>query len=960
MALGVVLVSGKVAWAQLEWLTSLNLPQASATVSQSNCLQPRLGASSPVLTHRPPASAPGQQATHWWARMMDNESSWSGARWTRVDAASGATTARAPMPLESAGCGAPITADGGRMGVEGNGTWRLSKFDAAGARVWQTTHSTSPNYYADGPIIVVGGDGGTTYSAGNLVRRVSASGNMLFEVATGFAYVRHLSVNDAGDIWVVGTYTGSSTGVMRLSASGSTLWSTALGGSCAVYPSAALLTSNDELVLAGTACGEGRVLRIDASGQIQWQRLMPNVSGRASMQLNSLAVDAASNIYVAGCAMSDSSYILTNAWTVAASWSNAGFERWSVAADVAGGRGNCSAAATVSGSGQLYIAASGTDNTNSQYASLASLWALDAATGAELWRHRGVLSNPSASSPAMALTADGALLVLGDAQTIPGYSFREATLRRINPAGLVSPLRLKILASPASPLSYREPFALRVGLRTAADAPAQALVSTPVALVLATGTGRLDGTLQCTIVAGASECEISGVRYDAIETGVVFAAVADGFALARTQAVAVNRAATVTTLAPATSAPYAAFSVITLQARVQGPPPAANHSSGQVSLNGSPLSGAVYNCNYATSSGLTATDCSFLVHSTAFPLTASYVPGTYPGAFYDASTSAAMTLPVTKAQPTIVVSEDAFNTYVVGDRLRFRVAVMAPGGFNATPLLANNAVQVSGGSCMTRVSQGYIASKYEGSYVVCEVVATTLGTMTFSFDFAGNTDLLPAVTVQRSVNIRTGAVLRGLLPTAVDVTACSTAPGMQCAVTDTYPREWQCVGPDPSSGQVFMVPTQPSLNYYFPSLPYSFSNVGGGAANLPAVNDYRYQSSTCRADVDGDGSVMAMTDGVLILRRMLGLTGAALVQSATHSCVPLSSAGIAANLQLSAYDLDGDGVVTPATDGLLLLRALLGFRNDALVRDAIGASATRRGGGDITNFLTYSCGFTLR
>ena len=41
------------------------------------------------------------------------------------------------------------------------------------------------------------------------------------------------------------------------------------------------------------------------------------------------------------------------------------------------------------------------------------------------------------------------------------------------------------------------------------------------------------------------------------------------------------------------------------------------------------------------------------------------------------------------------------------------------------------------------------------------------------------------------------------------------------------------------------------------------------------------------------------------------------------------------------FDLDGDGTLSPLTDGLLLLRYLFGFSGEALIRDAIGDAAER-------------------
>lgn len=45
--------------------------------------------------------------------------------------------------------------------------------------------------------------------------------------------------------------------------------------------------------------------------------------------------------------------------------------------------------------------------------------------------------------------------------------------------------------------------------------------------------------------------------------------------------------------------------------------------------------------------------------------------------------------------------------------------------------------------------------------------------------------------------------------------------------------------------------------------------------------------------------------------------------------------------QLATLDIDGDGTVDALTDGLLVVRYLLGLRNSALVANAVNACATR-------------------
>jgi alpha-tubulin suppressor-like RCC1 family protein len=57
-----------------------------------------------------------------------------------------------------------------------------------------------------------------------------------------------------------------------------------------------------------------------------------------------------------------------------------------------------------------------------------------------------------------------------------------------------------------------------------------------------------------------------------------------------------------------------------------------------------------------------------------------------------------------------------------------------------------------------------------------------------------------------------------------------------------------------------------------------------------------------------------------------------------------------------SMDLDGDGVVTATGDGLMLVRALLGFSGSAVTTNAAAASGTRRSWGEIRAHLKTSCG----
>ena len=54
-------------------------------------------------------------------------------------------------------------------------------------------------------------------------------------------------------------------------------------------------------------------------------------------------------------------------------------------------------------------------------------------------------------------------------------------------------------------------------------------------------------------------------------------------------------------------------------------------------------------------------------------------------------------------------------------------------------------------------------------------------------------------------------------------------------------------------------------------------------------------------------------------------------------------------------DIDGDGVVNPATDGLLLTRISLGIKGSAALAGALGASATRTTWTQVRDYLFSEC-----
>ncbi len=97
-------------------------------------------------------------------------------------------------------------------------------------------------------------------------------------------------------------------------------------------------------------------------------------------------------------------------------------------------------------------------------------------------------------------------------------------------------------------------------------------------------------------------------------------------------------------------------------------------------------------------------------------------------------------------------------------------------------------------------------------------------------------------------------------------------------------------------------------------------------------------------DVDGNGRYDALTDGLLILRYMFGLDGETLIIGTVASDATLKTpAEIEAQIGLTypLLDVDGNSIVDPLTDGLLIIRYLFELRGDTLILGVIASDATR-------------------
>jgi hypothetical protein len=107
-------------------------------------------------------------------------------------------------------------------------------------------------------------------------------------------------------------------------------------------------------------------------------------------------------------------------------------------------------------------------------------------------------------------------------------------------------------------------------------------------------------------------------------------------------------------------------------------------------------------------------------------------------------------------------------------------------------------------------------------------------------------------------------------------------------------------------------------------------------------------------DFDQNGRVDALTDGLLFLRYAFNLRGSLLVgDGVVASDSPLTTAEIQSNLEKAEVimDIDGNGSIGALSDGLLLLRYMFGIPDEMLVNGVIAADASRSSAEDISQHI---------
>jgi hypothetical protein len=140
--------------------------------------------------------------------------------------------------------------------------------------------------------------------------------------------------------------------------------------------------------------------------------------------------------------------------------------------------------------------------------------------------------------------------------------------------------------------------------------------------------------------------------------------------------------------------------------------------------------------------------------------------------------------------------------------------------------------------------------------------------------------------------------------------------------------------------------------------------IGGVAATYSSTTFGIDGSKLCLLDADGDGSVNALTDGLMIHRYLanpINNTSIASNIAIAANAPRKTSAEIAAFLANSNLDVDGDGNQARAVDGLVLLRSLMGLTGSSVTSGvSFPIAATRKDWTSIRAHLRGACGLTSK
>ena len=116
---------------------------------------------------------------------------------------------------------------------------------------------------------------------------------------------------------------------------------------------------------------------------------------------------------------------------------------------------------------------------------------------------------------------------------------------------------------------------------------------------------------------------------------------------------------------------------------------------------------------------------------------------------------------------------------------------------------------------------------------------------------------------------------------------------------------------------------------------------------------YNLELQAASWDFDGNGQADALSDGLMMLRYCFGLRGEYVTSMAMSVDSPMNSDEVITEIEtaLAIADIDNDGEIGALTDGLMLLRYLFGLEGEMITNQAVGPNASRGSHEEIQAYL---------
>ena len=151
---------------------------------------------------------------------------------------------------------------------------------------------------------------------------------------------------------------------------------------------------------------------------------------------------------------------------------------------------------------------------------------------------------------------------------------------------------------------------------------------------------------------------------------------------------------------------------------------------------------------------------------------------------------------------------------------------------------------------------------------------------------------------------------------------------------------------------LYIVPLTANSDFSGTTLKFTGASVAPGYSLV--TNDLFIAENIGSLDIDGNGQFDALTDGLLLLRSMFGLTQDALISgTVAPDAIYTTAEGIQARITElgNIADIDNNTEIDALTDGLLILRYLFGLQAEVLIDGVVSDNSRRSTAGEIENYL---------